>query len=296
MNLAARELGLRTRSSPPPLGAAWPVAVGGVGGSGTRLIAQVLLDLGFYLGGDLNPALDNLWFTLLFKRLEVLNLAEGEFDEALHIFISRMTGGSPLSPLQVALVRRLSEADRGLHSQAWLRERADTLLTGPAAPNPGPWGWKEPNTHLVIDRLAKRLPGLRYIHVVRNGLDMAHSANQNQLRFWGEVFLGPGMEVSPRASLKYWHRVHRRVLDLCAPLGDRFLLLNYDQLCMDPGAGLRKLGEFLRLPLAPERLAGLVPLAQAPASRGRFKRHGLDCFDPDDVAFVAQLGFDTRVD
>ena len=45
-----------------------PVAIGGVGGSGTRLIAQLLREAGFYLGGDLNPALDNRWFTLLFKR------------------------------------------------------------------------------------------------------------------------------------------------------------------------------------------------------------------------------------
>ena len=50
-----------------------PVAIGGVGGSGTRLIAQILHEAGFYLGDDLSYAIDNLWFTLLFRRLEILS-------------------------------------------------------------------------------------------------------------------------------------------------------------------------------------------------------------------------------
>ena len=273
-----------------------PVAVGGVGGSGTRLIAQVLLELGYYLGGDLNESLDNLWFTLLFKRREVLGLTDAAFAEVLEVFVSRMRGGDPPAPQQVDLVRCLAEPDRGEHPPPWLRARAETLLTGPPAPKLGPWGWKEPNTHIVIDRLAHSLPGLRYIHVVRNGLDMAYSANQNQIAFWGGQFLGPGVEVSPRTSLQYWHRVHRRVLDLCAPLGERFLLLNFDRLCADPGQGLRELVDFLGADVAKDKLERLVGLTRAPASIGRFKRHGLDCFDPDDVAFVAQLGFDTRLD
>ena len=45
-----------------------PVIIGGVGGSGTRVVAEILDNLGFYIGNDLNPAKDNLWFLLLFKR------------------------------------------------------------------------------------------------------------------------------------------------------------------------------------------------------------------------------------
>lgn len=45
-----------------------PVAIGGVGGSGTRVFAEILRGFGFYIGDCLNGALDNLWFTLLCKR------------------------------------------------------------------------------------------------------------------------------------------------------------------------------------------------------------------------------------
>ncbi len=45
-----------------------PVAIGGVGGSGTRLVADIVSQCGFYLGSSLNGNLDNLWFTFLLKR------------------------------------------------------------------------------------------------------------------------------------------------------------------------------------------------------------------------------------
>ena len=125
---------------------------------------------------------------------------------------------------------------------------------------------------------------------------MALSTNRNQLQFWGERFLGPGVEITPYQSLRFWHRVHRRVLELCEPLGERFLLLNYDRFCADPLTGLSALLDFLKIRVPPDQRERLASLARTPASVGRFKQHGLDGFDPQDVAFVASLGFDTRVD
>src|SRR6266550_6138718 len=62
-----------------------PVAIGGVGGSGTRLVAEILRHLGYYMGRDLNEASDNLWFTLLFRRTELLNATrtQKEFTQAV---------------------------------------------------------------------------------------------------------------------------------------------------------------------------------------------------------------------
>jgi hypothetical protein len=49
-----------------------PIAIGGMGGSGTRLVALIFEELDFYLGNELNKAKDNLFFNLLFKRKEIL--------------------------------------------------------------------------------------------------------------------------------------------------------------------------------------------------------------------------------
>ena len=44
------------------------IAIGALGGSGTRAIAEVLIQSGIYMGDDLNGPNDNLIFTRLFKN------------------------------------------------------------------------------------------------------------------------------------------------------------------------------------------------------------------------------------
>ena len=43
-------------------------AIGGLGGSGTRVYADILQQAGIFIGNDLNRELDNLLFTRLFKN------------------------------------------------------------------------------------------------------------------------------------------------------------------------------------------------------------------------------------
>lgn len=280
-------------------GAAPPVAIGGIGGSGTRLVASLLSDLGFFIGSDLNPASDNLWFTLLFKRREILELGDSGFAELVAIFRGAMTAPAPLGPAALASVHALAARDRPAHDREWLRQRARSLVQWSAERHalPRAWGWKEPNTHVVLPRLAPRLPGLKYIHVVRNGLDMAYSDNQDQLRLWGPHFLElEDIEVTPRLSLKYWRAVHQRVLAEGERLGARFLWLNYDDFCATPDAGLSTLLHFLGV----ESNSGLRDQLRArvrpPPSLGRFRSQPASDFDAEDVAFAAELGFDTRYD
>ena len=59
-----------------------------------------------------------------------------------------------------------------------------------------PWGWKEPRSVYLLPFLAAELPGLRFLHVVRDGRDMALSENQVQLRKHGDAVLG--LATSPR--------------------------------------------------------------------------------------------------
>jgi hypothetical protein len=280
----------------PPSGAWPPIAIGGVGGSGTRLVAQFLLNLGFFLGADLNESNDNLWFTLLFKRREILLVRDEEIADLVAVFLESMNGSGSLSASQLELVRGLASANRLAHDAEWLRQRAQSLENWTARQGraPVPWGWKEPNTHVVLNRLAPLLPGMKYVHVIRNGLDMAYSSNQTQLQVWGPAFLGlEKVDTSPRLSLKYWRAVHLRVLAHGRRLGDRFLLLNFDRLCASPEESLCILLQFLGA--EPDRVTRDLLLAsiRPPQSVGRFRRHPPSDFDPDDVAFARHMGFDT---
>ncbi len=277
-----------------------PVAIGGVGGSGTRLIAEILRQLDFYMGVDLNDANDNLWFTLLFKRAELWSGCgpQEEFDQAAQIFRTGMTGHGSLNKDQKAMVKRLAAVDRPQHPAKWMYKRAKTIL-GSVRPLQTfqRWGWKEPNTHIFLDRLNSAFPEMKYIHVMRNGLDMAFSRNQNQLKLWGAYFFnGEEYEITPYWSLKYWRLAHRRVEKIAEQMPGRYLLLSFDAFCTAPHEGLRLLLEFLGLTVDAETEASLISLVRRPNTIGRFKQYDVQLFDPVDVAYVESLGFDVDFD
>jgi hypothetical protein len=282
-----------------------PVAIGGIGGSGTRLIAQILRQLGYYMGDDLNAANDNLWFTLLFKRTELRasgikenDFKENDFDQAVRVFRKVMSERSLLTADEVVFVRRLAAVDRPHHRVAWLRHRAESLLRSTRCHREdGLWGWKEPNTHVLLDRLEAAFPGMKYIHVMRNGLDMALSKNQNQLRLWGRYFFGAeDYAVSPRWSLKYWCLVHRRIVRLGEQrMREKYMLLNYDAFCAAPQEHLRHLLRFLDLAVSKSTEASLAALVWRPSSIGRFKQYDPYQFDPEDLECIKSFGFNATV-
>lgn len=239
-----------------------PIAVGAIGGSGTRMVTNLMIELGFRMGPDLPHSRDDFRFTERFVHREILGVPDDEFARRLESY--------------------LGDVHADLAAQPGGIEQASRH-----------WGWKEPNTHVVLLRLQRLIPRLRYVHLVRNGLDMAFSDNQLQRDRWGHLFLGRAIEATPRDSLKYWVAVHRRILRVGAALGDRFLIVNYDRLCIQPDSELPKLIEFAGLPMDSRLMERLRAQIRPPESIGRFRQHGLHAFDPNDVAFVRSAGFDT---
>ena len=167
-----------------------PVAIGGVGGSGTRIVAELLQKMGIYLGNDLNFANDNLLFTLLFKdpKWFMLNSNEKPFEiyKRFNLFKKVMLGNLNLSDkneikviISVIVFKSLYVRDKSnIRQRIWPYNRLLKILkrninlscyTG--------WGWKEPNSHIYIKHLCDYFPNLKYIHVIRHGLDMAYSNN-----------------------------------------------------------------------------------------------------------------------
>jgi hypothetical protein len=196
--------------------------------------------------------------------------------------------GAPLEAAVETRIRSLARRDRPQHPADWLRARVDSLVQAAREPAHGePWGWKEPNTHLVIERLWQRLPRLRYVHVVRNGVDMAYSRNQNQLRLWGAHVLGEDGPIAPGRSLAYWCAVHRRMQRLLAKDPHRMYWLDYDALCQQPRIETGKFFAFLGLDVP--RDSALLQQVRAPS-----RRKGIDEreFAPADLEYARLLRFD----
>lgn len=273
----------------PPIDAVKPpVAIGGIGGSGTRLIAGLLREAGVFMGEDLNASNDLLWFTLLFKYERVCDIDDAQFDRLVDILAAGLAGGAPLDACSRVLIAELADKARPNQPTEQLRDAADSLVAAAARPAHGRrWGWKEPNTHVVIERLWRRLPDLRYVHVVRHGVDMAFSGNQNQLALWGPRVLGNDGDPSPPRSLRYWCQVHRRLQASLATNPQRMYWLDYDQFCRNPEEGFEHLRRFLALP------ATAVPDLSVVRKPGE-PRHaslGLSGFAPADLAYVSSLGY-----
>lgn len=246
----------------PRQGGAPAFAIGGLGGSGTRAAALIVRNCGCWIGDDLNNALDNLWYTLLFKRSSALTDTDFYFNNLFALFQARMSG-VPTRPDAASALAELAGRDRMGHSAAWLRARLASFSLQPGSGQArSRWGWKEPNTHVLLERLFRATPRLKYVHAVRDPLYMAFSRNQNQLMNWGKLFLDRTPQLGPSDSLAFQSAVYRRLDGLAAAHPGRIAFFSFDAFLADPQAEASRLMAFLDLdpPQEPEQLFNGITL------------------------------------
>jgi hypothetical protein len=285
-----------------------PVIIGGVGGSGTRVIAEILALYGFFIGNDLNYASDNLSYTLLFKRpawFRKYYPMNRRFLTGLSIMEKAMLTGDDLTFKEKRFLERaakqMSKQGHNREGQGtgdWPQKRLPAIKYGlplKSGQHIG-WGWKEPNTHLALEAFEKYFPNLKYIHTVRHGLDMAYSGNQQQLYNWGKLFnieIPVNAADEPLASFKYWAAANRRAVEIGKRLGnEKFLLVNFDKLCREPGKGVKEIADFLGINASAELLATAAKMPVSPETTGRYRNHPEHTHDPADLAFLKELGFE----
>jgi hypothetical protein len=284
-----------------------PVVVGGVGGSGTRVVAEMMGHLGIYTGSDLNKAGDNKWFTFLCKlpRWDLDEVSEdGAFVARSLDLLERAMRGQ-LAPtwadrrsITEVLERCASHTDLSDDRPVgWLRERAATLRRSRRdVPSGAPsWGWKEPNSHLFLPHLLGHFGDrLRYVHVIRNGVYMAYSRNQSQVCRWGPRFgiTVEGATPTPSASLDYW--IASNELALARGRAMRpgtFMQVNYDELCAHPDRVVPRFLEFLGLEPRDGLTEELASLPNPPKPPVLTRTQMETEFGEERLARVQRLGF-----
>ncbi|QEP43610.1 hypothetical protein D5085_11035 [Ectothiorhodospiraceae bacterium BW-2] len=271
------------------------IAVGALGGSGTRVVAQILIDAGLWLGDDLNESLDNLTFTRLLKRPKWYQQADANaIEQRLRLFW-RIMAGNRLAFGELWQGVMLSQHPDAAHSLRWcLRLGAQWLGSSNLYPR---WGWKEPNTHIYLDALLHHFPNLRYIHLIRHGVDMAFSSNRQQLINWGNRF---GIELTGQESnqelaskqLDYWIASNKRVVQLAEQFPQQVLLLTHQQLCCNPLQSINALLDFCQLSPEPALREQLYQLPNPKAADKRYCAEDLRLFLASQLAQVAEFGFE----
>ena len=142
------------------------VAIGSVGGSGTRLITKILMDYGFYFGNVLNIAFDNMLFTNLFTNpIWYAKSNDNEKIKRLKLFI-KFTTHQDLSEEEIESIYEIAKDNPftgGIPPYEKIYKPRQLKL----------WGWKEPNTQIYMPLLPRALKGIKYIqnhHEVDNVL------------------------------------------------------------------------------------------------------------------------------
>ncbi len=264
------------------------VGIGALGGSGTRVIAQILRVLEFNLGKPLNESYDNLIFTALLKQPNWKHQATAdEIGKRLHLFERYMLGKS-LGLGGKWLLSSLAKhhPDVSAHSfngNYWPQRQ-------PKLDENTKWAFKEPNSHFYLPELSQYFNKLKYIYVERHGLDMAFSENKQQLANWSNSKTSTqNLNVQ---QLDHWINTHERVTVQGKEfLGSDFYLLNFDRLCKEPETELEFLLSFLEIPGDTQLIDKCVRLIEAPKSMGRYQAENLSMFSKKQLEKVQQLGF-----
>ena len=189
-----------------------PVVIGGHGGSGTRVLPRALRLAGYWMGAWVNRRTEDAMSTRYF----------------LQRYFEQSIADEPSQRAELEQAFRL--ATRGHRMRM-----PDRSL---------PWGWKNPRCMWVIPFIARIYPEMRFIHLVRDGRDVALSANLNLLRKHGKQLLGEQYpERDPvRAQLRLWALGNETAArDGQRLLGEHYLQLSYEELCRAPRETLARM-------------------------------------------------------
>ncbi len=213
-----------------------PVILVGRGGSGTRLLSELALSLGVFLGNRLNISSDSVEWVGDLYALGLQTLGEG------------------------------IEAESGADHEWRLRlhRRAGAIL-GEAGLGPdAPWGWKLPETILALPQVLRSFPKARVVHFVRHPVSSAwrrsHVTSRTDSAIGRAVMTGayrhygfdpddiPGDEVWFHNAVTWRYQVEQAQNTLAGHDPARVLLMRYEDLCVAPAASRSQLGRFLGLP------------------------------------------------
>jgi Sulfotransferase family len=243
-----------------------PVVVGATGGSGTRVLVQVLRKAGWFMGNRVNP----------------LNNDSLPIACFLTKWLKQLKDFPNVHP--DVLAQAIREFRRMIH----LHRRGVPSLGAR-------WGWKNPRSLWLVPFLVNQFPKLRFVHMIRDARDMMLSENIYFLRQNGHWLLGPDWWRNPEAAqLELWRKSNKRAVEFARNyLKERYHMVRYEDLVRKPLETVSGLMTFLG---APE--IDIAPLIEGIRDRGNIGRwrHSPDDsmanLPPDVMADLNRFGYE----
>ena len=247
-----------------------PVVIFGTGGSGTRVLQLLVHQAGYFMGTNLNAPGDSLDIGQFIRRWLRRYLRRSEWIQE----VWRGEGRTDF-PFPAAMADDFA-ATIDDHREGMRNPDRD-------------WGWKVPRTILMLPFVNQFFPGMKAIHLVRDGRDMAYSRNDNQVWAYGPQILDASEQKlpAPIRSMTFWAMVNVAAARYGERnMGERYLRLRYEDVCADPRGSVLGLLGFLGSDASRERMQQVAAEeVQTPSSIGRWRQR-----EPDEIAELAQAG------
>lgn len=206
-----------------------PVVLMGRGHSGTRVLSWACTHLGLKLGTSGNLATgdaDDQRFTQVIKHIATNNIGMSTGDNLKAV---------DLVMFQQAVYRYYQELGR---PTGW-------------------WGWKFPECYLIAPYVKEIFPKAKYIHLVRDGRDIAFKRHltDDPKRKLGKRLLGRlnvlGQPHHLQAAVSWASQVEQFDRFSAGLAAEQCFYLTFEQLCQQPFEVLKRLCEFLAIPMTP---------------------------------------------
>lgn len=214
-----------------------PVIIFNKSHSGSRMLAELVAASGVFLGSHVNESYDSL------DLLELVNaLVENYYPDYGPLWNPKMPADTKLADL----------ACRAFNSH----------LGGVA--RSASWGWKLCETVYILPVLNYCFPGARYIHLIRDGRDVAfcdHRAPDNP--FWRKVYFNThrirtfrGRRLTPQSYRRnsaiynalHWQNSVTLGRNFGMMLRDQYMEVRYEDLCLNFEATARRVLDFINAP------------------------------------------------
>jgi hypothetical protein len=243
-----------------------PVVIGATGGSGTRLMVQVLRKAGWFMGDRVNPRNEDslpiaCFLTKWLKLLKDFPAVEPEV---------------------------VNRARRDFKRMVYLHRRGIPSVEAR-------WGWKNPRSLWLVPFLVTEFPNLKFVHMIRDARDMMLSENIYFLRQNGHWLLGPDWwRDKESAQLELWRASNKRAQEFARDfLKDRYHMVRYEDLCRKPAETVTALLRFLEAP--PMKIEPLIDGIHDRGNIGRWRRaktETVTALEPGVLADLRRFGYE----
>jgi hypothetical protein len=240
-----------------------PIVIGSTGGLGTGVVTYICQHAGVYMGANFNKFLDAQEFLPF-------------YDKWVHTMLS---GTSP-------------PVDDEQNKKMFQDFLACVQRHKRALPNRAmPWGWKNARSMYLVPFFHALYPDMKFIHIVRDGRDIAFLKDPKQLLYHTRSFFGAQYDslLIPYRLMLLWKATNLTIALYCeANMAGNYLRIRHEDLCENPQGIVKRLLHFVGIRYAD--VAALAAAIKRPDFFGRWH-----VFPVDLVEKVEELGGEALV-